>query len=118
MDSEYQNQPLNSENATSLDHSKELEKINNLLQINIKLLHESHQEVEYLKKENNSMKSTISNLEEQKSKTIFENEQLRKKLIEYDQFLEMKEKHQKATELIAELWIENQKLKEIIQKKQ
>lgn len=113
-----QNPDQEAENKTPANQTKEFERINNLLQIQIRLLKESNQEVENLKKENNMMKTTLSKLEEIKSKTVFENEQLRNKLTEYEQYLEIKEKHRKATELIANLWIENQRLKEILQKKQ
>ena len=110
-----QDQFLQEENVT--DQHNEIEKMRNLLKTQIRLLQESNQEVENLKKKNCIMKMAITNLEELKSKATFENEQLHKNIVDFDQYLETKEKLKKATELIAELWIENKQLKEIIQKK-
>lgn len=117
MDLNDQTQMITQQNEDCKNQKHELDKVNNLLKIQIRLFQQSNQEAEHLRKENILMKNKISNLEELSSKAIYENEQLKKSFNGFDQFLEMKKRYNKATELIAELWIENQKLKELVQEK-
>ncbi|OHS92727.1 hypothetical protein TRFO_40946 [Tritrichomonas foetus] len=98
------------EEDRAMAQENEILKLNNLLSIQIRINHQTSNELKTAQNKIAILKKRINELENINYQLITENSSLEKNIEETTQYDVLKKEHEKALQLIAELCLENRKL--------